>query len=426
VTDGIRGKVEMKRIIMTPARMRVSIGVGLGALAVLMGAGVVMAWRGFQSPPDFDTICALARQGQFERADSLLTRYLRILPRDDRAQLLSAQLAMDRPDAQPQRALEHLARIRPGTPREAAVVRFSVGKAHYQQKRYDLAESCWKEALEIDPTVPEAGWALIDLLDFEVRVEEAHRLGMRLFEVEPDRRDRVRLLLEMSRLEIDKVAPGSVVQTFEPVWRQHPDYLPLALAVGLALIHNSQSADGIEVLRDALARHPDSADAWDGWLTGLDEGHEPDLLREEFAQLPRDLAADPRFARHEGTVAHGARDWSRAVKAYRRAHAVEPFNRAVLYRLRLALRAAGETAELVQVDRLLAVYQDALQQLRPVYDEALAIKTLGLEPRPELYHRLAALREQMGRLDEACAWHRLVLRDVPDDALSLAALARLK
>ena len=56
----------------------------------------------------------------------------------------------------------------------------------------------------------------------------------------------------------------------------------------------------------------------------------------------------------------------------------------------------------------------------------LAIKTLGLKPHPELYQRLADLREKMGRLDEAQAWHRLVLRDSPDDALSLAALERLK
>ena len=75
---------------------------------------------------------------------------------------------------------------------------------------------------------------------------------------------------------------------------------------------------------------------------------------------------------------------------------------------------------------MLTVYQNAFKQTRPVYLEAFAIQTLGLEPRPELYHRLAGLREQMGRLDEARAWHRLVLRDVPDDAPSLAALARLQ
>jgi tetratricopeptide (TPR) repeat protein len=416
----------MDRIMVMTSRSRAPIGILLAALAVLMGAGALVAWRVFQAPPDLAAICALARAGQFDRAQQLLADYLRAVPGDDHAHLLMAQFAMDRSDAQPQLALDHLGRIRARTPREAAVVHFSVGKARYQQKRYDLAETCWKEALELDPTVPEAGWALVDLLDFEARTEEAHWLGMRLIEVEPDRRDQVRLLLEMSRLDIDRVAPGSLVQVFEPVWRQHPAYLPLALAVGLALVHNSQSAEGIAVLRDALQRHPDSAEAWDGWLAGLDEASQPELLRRGFARLPQFLAADPRFAKHEGNVAQAARDWPRAVQAYRRASAFEPFNGVVLYRLRMALRAAGATAELHRAEKLLTAYQDAFKQLRTVYLEACAIKALGLEPRPHLYHRLAGLREQMGRLDEARAWHRLVLRDLPDDPLSLAALARLQ
>ena len=80
------------------------------------------------------------------------------------------------------------------------------------------------------PNRSRGGLGIVDLLDFELRAEEAHRLGMRLFEVEPDPRDRARLLLEMSRLDIDRIAPGSVVQFFEPVWRQHPEHLGLALA----------------------------------------------------------------------------------------------------------------------------------------------------------------------------------------------------
>jgi tetratricopeptide (TPR) repeat protein len=416
----------MNRIIVMTSRSRAPIWIVLTVLAVLMGAGARVVWRVFQAPPDLGAICALAREGQFDRAQALMTRYLQAFPDDDRGHLLMAQFAMDRPDAEPGLALDQLGRIRTGTPREAAVVRFSVGKAYYQQKRYILAETCWREALELDPTVPEAGWALIDLLDFEARAEEAHELGMRQFEVEPDPRDRVRLLLEMSRLDIDRVAPGSVVQVFESVWRQHPDYLPLARAVGLALVHNSQSARGTAVLRDTLERHPDSAEAWDGWLTGLDESYQSDLLTREFARLPKSLATDPRFAKHEGNVAQLTRDWPRAVKAYRRAYAFEPFNGVVLYRLRMALQAEGETAELQRIDQLLAVYRNAFMRMRPVYAEAFAIKTLGLEPRAELYHRLAGLREQMGRFDEARAWHRLVLGDVPDDVLSLAALARLK
>ena len=48
----------------------------------------------------------------------------------------------------------------------------------------------------------------MDLLDKEGRVPEAHELGMRLVEVEPDPLDRARILLEMARLDIDNVSPG--------------------------------------------------------------------------------------------------------------------------------------------------------------------------------------------------------------------------
>jgi tetratricopeptide (TPR) repeat protein len=337
-----------------------------------------------------------------------------------------AQVVMDRPDPQPDYALEHLQKVQSETSRDAAILRFFEGKAYYQQKRYDLAESFWKQALDLEPTVPEAGWALLDLLDMEGRVEEAHRLGMRIYQVEPDPRDRIRALQELTRLDIDKVAPGSQVQVFEPLFQQHPEDLTLALIVGMALIHDSRPQQGIEVLKTAIHWHPDSAEAWDGWLTGLDDGHEPELFRQEFARLPEALATDPRFAKHAGAVAQGARTWPAAVQAYRRAYALEPWNGIVLYRLRMALRAAGEKAEFERIDQLLTAYQSAYKQTRPVYTQALGIKTLGLEPHPEICHRLADLREKMGRFDEACLWHRLVLRDDPDNALSLAALKRLE
>ncbi len=398
----------------------------LAGLLALTGAGAGALWRGPRRAPGLQEICALARQRDFDQAEALLVRYLRTYPDDNLAHLLMAQLAMDRPDPRPERALDHLGQIHSGTAKEAAIVCFSEGKAHYQEREYNLAESCWKRALELDPVVPEAGWALLDLLDFQARLEEAHALCMRLYATEPDPRDRVRLLLEMSRLDIDRVAPGSLVQVFEPAWRQDPGNLPLGVAVGLALVHDSQAEKGIEVLRTVLQRHPDSASAWDGWLTGLDDGYQPELLASEFSRLPQALRADPRFAKHEGTVAQGAGDWPSAVAAYRRAYAFEPYNGVVLYRFRMALRLVGKTAEFHRIDELLTMYQNAFKQMRAVHGEALAVKTLGVAPHPELYHRLATLREQMGRFDEARAWHCLVLRDVPDDPLSLATLARLK
>jgi tetratricopeptide (TPR) repeat protein len=395
-------------------------------MAALLGTGAVTLWHGSSPVPELAEICALARHHQFDQAESLAICYLRNFPGSNRAHLLMAQFALDRPDPAPQRALEHLDQIQPRTSQEAAVVRFSKGKAFYMQKGYHLAESCWKEALQLDPMVPEAGWALIDLLDFEGRVVEAHELGMHLFESETDRRDQARLLLEMTRLDIDKIAPGSQVQVFEPALRRNPENLALGVAVGLALVHDSRSDQGFQVLRNVLRQHPESATAWDGLLTGLADGFQPEQLAHDFGQLPQALITNPRFAKHEGAVAQSAREWAKAIMAYRRARAFEPHNGVVLYHLWIVLRAAGEADEFRQIDELLTNYQAALEQMREAYNEAFRDKSLGITLHLELYHRLGTLREQLGRFDEACAWHRLVLRDVPDDAHSLAALKRLE
>ncbi len=213
---------------------------------------------------------------------------------------------------------------------------------------------------------------------------------------------------------------------FGPLASEHPENLQLALTVGLALVRDSRGAEGVKVLEAALGRFPESADAWDAWLTGLNGAYQLRRLAEELARLPRALADDPRFAVHEGTVAQDRGDWPRAIRAFRRAAAYEPYNGTLTYRLRAALRHAGDRAELERVDRWYVAFEDAFRRARAVYNEALAIPTLGTAPHPELYHRLADLRERMGRPDEARAWHALVLRDDPRDPVSLSALERLR
>jgi len=434
-------KVRMRNLILT----LILIAVVLGALGI-SAQGIRRTIRPSASLND---ILALARDQHFERARVLLLDYLRAHPRDDRAHLLMAQLATEPTDFRPELALEHLRLIRPASTKQAALIVFYEGKAHYQRGRYDLAETSWAEALKLDPIVPEAGWALVDLLDKESRTEEAHQLGMKLHEVEPDPRDRVRILLEMSRLDIEAPDPLSQVPLFEPIVQQHPENLPLSITVGLAMTRVNRSDDGLKILGEAVRRHPDAPQAWDGWFTGLYNASEPEKLATEFAKLPKALTGDPRFAKHEGMIAQNARDWPRALRAYRRAFEFEPFNQGVCYRYRFVLRQAGETAEHDRVDQLYKRYQSAYRQMRRsyygkdateeqiaetkdavdtrgVYFEVLEVKTLGLQPHPELYQRLADLREKMGRFDEARAWHRLVLRDSPGNALSLAALERLK
>jgi tetratricopeptide (TPR) repeat protein len=429
-----------RNLIFTVAALLLSIG-GIAALAIR---------HKHASTPKLDEIRTLARARQFSQAQTLLDRYLQIYPKNNQARLLMADLTTEPTNAHPELALHHLRAIQPDTQQHAALVWFFEGKARYQQKRYDLAESCWTEALRLDPVVPEAGWALVDLLDKEGRTDEAHRLGMRLYEIERDPRDRVKILLEMSRLDIETPDPLSQVVLFEPLVKQHPENLSLAVTLGLALTRVNRSEEGIEVLREALRRHPDSPEAWDAWLTGLYQASESDELAREFARVPKSLAANPRFAKHEGMIAQIAQNWPAAARAFGRAFAFEPYNWGVCYRLLFVLRQAGDKAEYEHIHRNYELYKGAYKQMRGsyferfepkeassfnaedvtqqpgAYYELLTIKTLGLRPYPELYQRLADLREKMGRPDEARAWHRLVLRDSPDNATSLAALARLK
>ena len=67
----------------------------------------------------------------------------------------------------------------------------------------------------------------------------------------------------------------------------------------------------------------------------------------------------------------------------------------------------------------------AIQELRPLYDQATAITDLGTHPNPELYQKFADTCGRMGLPDEARAWHSLVLRHDPENQVSLTVLAQL-
>jgi tetratricopeptide (TPR) repeat protein len=404
-------------------------------LASLIGLAVA-AWWVLRPRPEPESAIPLAEEGRFDEAEAIVRAALRDDPGRASARLLLAQILLKRP-APPEdpgqetalgwarEALEHVDRIGPPPLRMRALVPVWRGKALLRLGAFDQAEAAWAEALRLDPTSPDAGWGLLEIYYLERRTEDARRLALRLYQVEPDPHDRVQLLLELVRQDAQSPAPGSLVQLLEPAVGRNPDELGPALALGLALVRNGDLDRGLDLLRRSVDAHPQSPIAWESWLMGLDDAGEIDQLGPSLDRLPPTLAADPRFARFRGRLAQERQDWTTAVRELRRALCAEPLDQKLCYRLSRALRQIGATAESEPLDRSYQSYQAALNEVRPLYEEANAIKTLGVEPHPDLYRRLGDLRERMSLRDEATAWYRLALAEQPDDPISRAAIERL-
>lgn len=408
-----------------------NVATAAASLAVLTALG----WGGWvvlTPTPKLESadVAALASQGRFDEGEARVAAYLRSRPDDPSALFLAARMALDRPEptvADAERAQSYLARIHPESRRAAANVAYYRGKAAFHLSRMTEAERSWRRALDLDPTVPEAAWGLLEVYYVEGRGLDARRLALKQHIIEPDPRDRVLYLLELVRSDYQKMSPAGIIRWAEPVVRKNPDDLRGRLAYGRGNVLVSDVEAGLKLLREAVVTHPDDADAWDAFLTGLEEGGAPDdELIAAVGRLPRSLADQPRFARHLGRAAQEKLDWREAVSQYRRAVASDPGDTPTRYRLARALRNTGEIAEADRIDHQLRDIRAAEGEMAELYESASADKRLGAVPNLDLYRRLADVRERMGRPDEAAAWHRLVLHDAPDDALGLAALKRLE
>jgi predicted Zn-dependent protease len=212
----------------------------------------------------------------------------------------------------------------------------------------------------------------------------------------------------------------------ESVVRDHPEEFHSALALGLALVRDGQSEKGIQELRRVVAAYPDRVEAWDCLLTCLDESGQVDMMEEELRRLPVEVAAAPRLSKHRARVAQGANRWKEAVELYRQAQRAEPYNRAVEYRLSRTLRHNGQGDEAGRIEARLRRRDVAIQELRPLFDQAEAARDLRVRTHGQLFQSIAQVREDMQFADEAIAWHRLVLAEDPGNETSRSALARLE
>jgi tetratricopeptide (TPR) repeat protein len=420
-----------------PRRKRI-IRYVLTGLTLALGVGG-LAWgvrQSLRSRSSLDEAIGLAEAGRLVEAEAKVRARLATDPDAAAAHLLLAQIILKRPDqpsppsdrcASPsgREALDHLDRVHAQNPSMNVIFHLCRGDALKRLMRFDDAEADWLEALRIDTTAPEVGFNLLDLYYFEGREEESRRLALRLYRVEPDPHDRATLLVELLRLDVRPPAPGSIEKLLEPVVRHNPGDLHTGVAMGLALTRANKVEMGVDQLWRVVRTHPDSVEAWDGLLTGLDESGQVDVMEEELERLPAALSDAPRLLKHKARIAQDGNRWSEAVGLFRRARSDEPYNRVVEYRLSRALRHAGETDEANRIEQRVRRREIALQELRPLFDKATATPDLGTRPYPELYHQIAEVRERMRLPEEAMAWHRLVLGNDPKNEVSLAALARL-
>jgi tetratricopeptide (TPR) repeat protein len=414
--------------IVRQVLMVLTVALGVGGL----GWGT---WQSLRSSPSLDEAIGLVDAGRLVEAEAKVRALLAAEP-SAIAHLLLADIILKRPE-QPstpaerrpspagQEALDHLDRVRPENPSMAVIFHRCRGDALKRLMRFDEAEAAWLEALRIDLTAPEVGWNLLTLYYLQGREEEARRLALRLYRVEPDPHDRASLLLELVRQDARPPAPGSIEKLLEPVVRFNPSDLQSGLAMALALTRANKVEMGIDQLHRVVQNHPDRVESWDGLLTGLDESGQVDVMEEELDRLPAALSEAPRLIKHRARIAQEGNRWNDAVELYRRARTAEPNNRVIEYRLSRALRHVGETAEAGRIEERVRRREIAFQELRPLYDQATTTPDLGIHPHPELYQRIADVRERMQLPEEAIAWHRLVLGNDPKNEVSLAALSRL-
>ena len=312
-------------------------------------------WLVFRPRPSLAPALALAEQRHLDAAEERVRAYLKEYPQSNAGTLLLAQIQLglaennaptgNTPDPESVlKVLANLRLVRPENRKMAASVKLCQGKAEYYLSQFDQAEASWNEALLLEPTIPVAGWSLLDLYYIEGRNEESRHLALTLFEVEPDPHDRVQLLLELVRQDAQPPAPASIVQWFEPRVQQNPGDVHGNIALGLALVRDGKTDRGLRILETTKEHHPELADAWEAWLTGLDDanqvGAEPlSRLVQATERLPSALAVSSRFAKFQARAAQERGETKEAVAAYRRAVSAAPRDQRVEYRF---IRACGK------------------------------------------------------------------------------------
>ena len=300
------------------------------------------------------------------------------------------------------------------------------GKAYSALGRNDRAEAAWKEALRLEPRVPEAGWDLLGLYYVQGRRAEAHRLGHGA----PRRRARP----ARSRATAPGAGPPGCPAD-RPRFAHQDRSNRWCRAASGGFPHGDRPGPGLDPQQPRSTRDCRSCAAWSSATPAIRTPGTP-------AARPGRGPTVRRAGRGPGAVSrrHRGRPAVRAISRPRSPRSggtgrrprtpisapggpTPPTSRSSTGSAGCSRPPGGRSRPRRSTSRSGPRRRHAIRVL-PLYEEANAVKTLGVAPHPDLYHRLADLRERMGRADEALAWHRLVLRDQPDDPTSRAAVAQ--
>ena len=274
------------------------------------------AWVFRPPPASLEQARILVKAGAIDEASSRILLYLADHPEDvEGYQFLSSLLDRDPPAPDPARVLNGLDKLSPRKALARSLLSLNRGKSWYRQAHYDDAEAAWLDALQIDPTVPEAVWALLSLYYIQGRDRDARKLALAQYRAEPDPRDRVLLLLQLLRSDAQPPAPGAVVLSLSRIEKENPKDLHSMIALGLALVDDSRADEGIAVLQKQVPRYPGDLDALEGLLLGLNLAGDIEGLTEVLKNAPPEAAGSSRLAWFQGRAAESRRDWKTAARS---------------------------------------------------------------------------------------------------------------
>ena len=220
---------------------------------------------------------------------------------------------------------------------------------------------------------------------------------------------RLAVLQNFGNLELTRVYPEERIGRLrgyldadEADWRSR-------VALGAALIENSDFPAGLAELRRALAEQPDEPQVWRQWLRGLYQVGELDTLAGEMEKVPEPLQREADYWRLRAIVAEERGDWPGAADAWLRAIERNPAELQYRRRVTVALRRVGRADEVAEHVAAAERVEKATDDLRKVHADWQAM-VQGKTDAPRalaLAGRMVVAYRAIGRDDVAKGWEAM-------------------